>query len=120
VPYSWGGGGPDGPTLGFAQGAGTVGFDCSGLVLFAYAKVGIPLDHYTGSQWDAGRHVPLSQLAPGDLVFFATDVSSPATIHHVGMYVGGGLMIEAPHTGAVVRLASIQRDGLIGAVRIVG
>jgi len=104
VPYSWGGGDATGPTGGFAQGADTVGFDCSGLTLFAWAHAGVALGHYTGSQWTAGRHVAQSDLQPGDLVFFATDTADPATIHHVGLYIGGGDMISAPHTGDVVRV----------------
>jgi cell wall-associated NlpC family hydrolase len=124
VPYSWGGGDEDGPTLGVAgpgkhQKAGlrTVGFDCSGLVTFAWAKAGVHLDSYTGFQWVEGRHVALDRLRPGDLVFFAKDVGDPATIHHVGIYSGNGWMIDAPHTGAVVRYDTVFRPGLIGAVR---
>ena len=121
VPYSWGGGDVNGPTLGFAQGAFTVGFDCSGLTAFAWAHADVQLGHYTGSQWDAGRHVARADLQPGDLVFFATDTADPATIHHVGLYVGGGNMVNAPHTGDVVRVAAISDfDGYIGAVRLVG
>jgi len=77
---------------------------CSGLSLFAWAHAGVALGHYTGSQWTAGRHVAQSDLQPGDLVFFATDTADPATIHHVGLYIGGGDMISAPHTGDVVRV----------------
>lgn len=121
VPYSWGGGDESGPTLGFAQGAFTVGFDCSGLTAFAWAHAGVQLGHYTGSQWDAGRHVAASELLPGDLVFFATDTTNPATIHHVGLYVGAGNMINAPQTGDVVRVAAMSDfGGYIGAVRLVG
>ncbi len=118
VPYAWGGGNANGPTLGFAQGAGTVGFDCSGLTQFAYAHAGIRLDHYTGSQWNEGLRIPsISALLPGDLVFFATDTSNPATIHHVALYIGNGLMIQAPHTGDVVRVSPMWSSGYIGAVR---
>ena len=121
VPYSWGGGDATGPTGGFAQGADTVGFDCSGLTLFAWAHAGVTLGHYTGSQWTAGRHVAQSDLQPGDLVFFATDTADPATIHHVSLYIGGGDMISAPHTGDVVRVASVAGfGGYIGAVRLTG
>jgi cell wall-associated NlpC family hydrolase len=123
VPYSWGGGNADGPTLGTAEnkhntsGAYTVGFDCSGLTLYAWAHAGFTLDHYTGYQWLEGRQVSLDALRAGDLVFFAKDVSDPSTIHHVGIYVGGGRMIDAPHTGAVVRYDDVFVPGLIGAVR---
>jgi cell wall-associated NlpC family hydrolase len=124
VPYSWGGGDEDGPTLGVAgpkkkqtTGLHTVGFDCSGLATYAWAQAGLHLDSYTGYQWVEGRRVALDKLRPGDLVFFAKDITDPATIHHVGIYTGNGWMINAPHTGAVVRYDTIYRDGLIGAVR---
>ncbi len=118
VPYSWGGGDESGPTYGFAQGAGTKGFDCSGLTLFAYAKAGIHLDHYTGSQWNQGRRISSrSDLRPGDLMFFAYDTSDSSTIHHVSIYLGDGKMIEAPYTGEVVRVASADRSDFIGGTR---
>lgn len=123
VPYSWGGGDASGPTLGFAEDNGntagehTVGFDCSGLTLYAWAHAGFTLDHYTGYQWVEGHHIPLDKLRLGDLVFFATDVSDPTTIHHVGIYAGGNWMIDAPHTGAAVRYDHVFVSGLIGAVR---
>lgn len=98
-PYVWGG---EGPTV----------FDCSGLVMWAYKQVGINLPHYTGSQWTAGRHVPRNELQAGDLVFFYSD------LHHVGIYIGGGLMVHAPRTGDVVRVASINNRPYAGAVRI--
>lgn len=118
VPYAWGGGTASGPSRGFAQGAGTIGFDCSGLTLFAYAHAGIRLDHYTGSQWQAGRHVTRAQLAPGDLMFFADDITDASTIHHVAIYLGGDRMIESPHTGDVVRVSSTVRRDFIGGVRL--
>ncbi|WP_232383914.1 C40 family peptidase [Actinomadura violacea] len=120
TPYSWGGGTFGGPSLGVDQGAGTLGFDCSGLTMYAWGKVGVRLDHWTGTQWTSGPHVPLDRLRPGDLVFFATDTSNPDTIHHVGVYIGGGRMVEAPYTGARVRISSIHRTGLIGATRPAG
>jgi cell wall-associated NlpC family hydrolase len=91
-PYHWGGAGPD-------------SFDCSGLTMWAWRKAGVGLPHYTGAQYDATVHIPLSELQPGDLVFFYRDVS------HVGIYVGNGQMIHAPHTGDVVRYASIYSEG---------
>lgn len=118
VPYSWGGGTASGPSLGVAQGAATEGFDCSGLTAFAYARAGVHLDHWTGSQWTAGLHVDRADLQPGDLVFYAYDVTDPATIHHVGLYVGDGQMVEAPHTGGVVQVSSVDRAGYAGAVRV--
>ncbi|MCW2707528.1 MAG: hypothetical protein JWM22_1370 [Frankiales bacterium] len=118
VPYSWGGGDENGPTYGFAQGAGTKGFDCSGLTLFAYAHAGIHLDHYTGSQWGQGMRISSrSALQPGDLMFFAYDTSDPSTIHHVALYIGNGQMIEAPFTGEVVRVTSYDRSDFIGGTR---
>ncbi|WP_165964616.1 NlpC/P60 family protein [Actinomadura sp. KC216] len=117
TPYSWGGGTVDGPSYGVGQGARTIGFDCSGLAIYAWHKAGVRLDHWTGTQWTSGPHVPLDELRPGDLVFFATDTSDPGTIHHVGIYVGKGRMAEAPYTGARVRISSVHRDDLIGATR---
>ena len=118
VPYSWGGGDESGPTYGFAQGAGIRGFDCSGLTLFAYGHAGIHLDHYTGSQYNQGKRISsYGDLQPGDLMFFATDTSNEATIHHVAIYLGGGRMIEAPHTGDVVKVSPARSGDFIGATR---
>lgn len=103
-PYEWGAAGPD-------------TYDCSGLVMWSYAQVGVHVDHWTGDQWNEGAHIPLAALRPGDLLFFATDTTDPNTIHHVGMYVGNGQMIEAPYTGANVRYSNAFRPDLIGAVR---
>jgi cell wall-associated NlpC family hydrolase len=118
IPYSWGGGDKNGPTRGFAQGANTVGFDCSGLTLFIYGKAGIHLDHWTGSQYYQGKRVATrAELQPGDLMFFADDTSNPATIHHVALYIGNDRLIEAPYTGEVVRVASANRSDFIGGTR---
>jgi cell wall-associated NlpC family hydrolase len=103
-PYQWGAAGPN-------------TYDCSGLVLWSYARVGVHLDHWTGDQWNEGAHISRAELRPGDLVFFATNTSDPSTIHHVGMYVGNGEMIDAPFTGADVRYDSAFRSDYIGAVR---
>jgi cell wall-associated NlpC family hydrolase len=103
-PYQWGGAGPN-------------TFDCSGLVMWSYDQVGVHLDHWTGFQWNEGAHVSQSELRPGDLVFFAYDTTDPSTIHHVGMYIGKGEMVEAPHTGANVRISNYSRPDYIGAVR---
>lgn len=115
--YSWGGGTEAGPSFGIAQGAGIRGFDCSGLALYAWARSGVRLSHWTGTQWTAGPHVPTDLLRPGDLVFFASNTNDPDTIHHVGIYIGGGKMVEAPYTGARVRISSIWRGDFIGATR---
>jgi len=94
---------------------GPTRFDCSGLVQWAYRQAGISTTHYTGTLYNDYRHIPESQLKPGDLVFFYRDH------HHVGIYIGNGLMINAPHTGDVVRIASIAGHGYYsGAVRVVG
>jgi cell wall-associated NlpC family hydrolase len=103
-PYQWGAVGPD-------------SYDCSGLVLWAYAQEGVHLDHWTGDQWTEGAHVSRGQLRPGDLVFFAFNTSDPSTIHHVGLYVGNGEMVDAPFTGVDVRYDSMMRPDYIGAVR---
>ena len=103
-PYQWGAAGPD-------------SYDCSGLVMWAYARVGVHRDHWTGYQWNEGARVARSDLRPGDLVFFAYNTSDPNTIHHVGMYIGNGQMVEAPYTGANVRTSSAFRGDYIGAVR---
>lgn len=92
--------------------AGPYAFDCSGLVVWAYQQVGISLPHYTGSLWNSGTHISQSDLEPGDLVFFDADIS------HVGFYIGNGLMLDAPHTGAVVRVEAIWWSQYVGAVRI--
>jgi cell wall-associated NlpC family hydrolase len=120
TPYSWGGGNASGPTLGIAQGAHTVGFDCSGLVTYAWARAGVPLTHYATAQYNAGPHPTRDQLRPGDLVFFAHNPADPKTIHHVGIYIGGGQMVEAPFTGARVRISSAFRPDYAGATRPAG
>jgi peptidoglycan DL-endopeptidase CwlO len=95
--------------------AGPNAFDCSGLVQWAYGQAGVSTAHYTGALWSAYRHVSPSDLQPGDLVFFYADH------HHVGIYIGGGMMINAPHTGDVVKVASVFGHGAYsGAVRVVG
>jgi cell wall-associated NlpC family hydrolase len=88
--------------------------------MMAWAHAGVQLLHWTGYQWIEGPHVPLDQLQRGDLVFYATDTSDPGTIHHVGLYLGNGMMVDAPYTGAFVRIDSIYDPGLIGAVRPAG
>ena len=104
-PYQWGAAGPS-------------TYDCSGLAMVAWAHAGVSILHYTGDQWNEGTHVPLNDMQRGDLVFYATNNSDPATIHHVGIYIGGGQMVDAPYTGVDVRIDSIYQPGEpIGAVR---
>jgi cell wall-associated NlpC family hydrolase len=98
-PYVWGAAGPD-------------SYDCSGLVMWAFAQEGISLPHYTGDQWNSGMHVSRANLEPGDLVFFFADIS------HVGIYIGNGLMVDAPSTGQVVQVQPVFWDSFVGAVRI--
>jgi peptidoglycan DL-endopeptidase CwlO len=103
-PYRWGATGP-------------ASFDCSGLTRFAYTAAGLSLPRTSRQQWSAGRHLDVAGLRPGDLVFWAHDPANPATIHHVGMYVGQGLMVHAPHTGALVRVDAMRPSGYAGATR---
>ncbi len=81
--------------------------------MWAYAHVGISLAHYTGDQWNEGEHISRSQLQPGDLVFFFPDIG------HVGMYVGNGLMVDAPDFGQPVQVQPVFWSAFVGAVRIV-
>jgi cell wall-associated NlpC family hydrolase len=97
-PYIWGAAGP-------------AGYDCSGLTATAWAAVGVTLGHYTGWQWNEGKPVTRAQLRPGDLVFYYDD------LHHMGIYVGGGWMVHAPHTGDYVRMAPIDRGMPIAGYR---
>jgi cell wall-associated NlpC family hydrolase len=99
-PYVWGAAGPD-------------SFDCSGLVMWAYAQIGISLEHFTGDQWNEGEHISRSELEPGDLVFFYPDIG------HVGLYVGNGLMVDAPTFGQDVQVQPVMWNVYVGAVRIV-
>lgn len=107
VPYSWGGGNAAGPSRGIDSGAGTVGFDCSGLMLYGFAGVGIKLDHYTGSQYNAGRKIPTSQMRRGDMIFYGPNASQ-----HVAMYLGDGQMLEAPYTGSHVKVSPVRTSGM--------
>jgi peptidoglycan DL-endopeptidase CwlO len=101
VPYRWGGASPS-------------GFDCSGLVMYVFAQVGVSLPHSSYAQYGMGSPVSRDQLQPGDLVFFDG-------LGHVGIYVGGGSFIHAPHTGDVVRISSLSgwyASSYVGARRI--
>jgi cell wall-associated NlpC family hydrolase len=107
VPYSWGGGNAAGPSNGIDSGSGTVGFDCSGLVLYSFAGVGIRLPHYSGSQYNLGRKIPSSQMRRGDVIFYG-----PGGSQHVTIYLGDGQMLEAPDVGLKVRVAPVRTSGM--------
>jgi cell wall-associated NlpC family hydrolase len=99
VPYQWAGSSPG-------------GFDCSGLVMYAYSKMGVSLPHSSYAMWNDGVSVPKDQLQPGDLVFFNG-------LGHVGIYIGGGEYVHAPHTGTVVQVSSLDSSGdYVGARRV--
>jgi NlpC/P60 family/Putative peptidoglycan binding domain len=100
-PYRWGATGP-------------ASFDCSGLVQTSYKAAGVRLPRVSRQQHGAGRRVPLRAAQAGDLLFYARNTSDRRTIYHVGMYLGSGRMVEAPHRRAPVRIASIWRPGLLG------
>ena len=105
VPYVWGGESP--------KGSASPGFDCSGLTAWSWGQVGVGLPHYSGAQMADSTPVPISDLQPGDLLFYG-----PGGSEHVAMYVGPGTMIEAPYTGASVWITSLRLgDGFVGAGR---
>ncbi len=87
-------------------GAGPASYDCSGLTMMAWRSAGVSMDHYAADQYAFTARVAIANLQPGDLVFYGSD------LHHVGIYVGGGTMIDAPHTGTFVRYDSIYQAGL--------
>jgi cell wall-associated NlpC family hydrolase len=99
VPYQYGGSSPES------------GFDCSGFTMWAWAHAGVSLPHSSAMQYAVLPHVAQSDLQPGDLVFFY----SP--IHHVGIYLGGGQMIDSPHTGTVVQIRPVEWSVYVGAAR---
>ena len=103
-PYVWAADGPN-------------AYDCSGLTMRAWQHAGVLLDPWTGTQWTSGPHVPTDHLRRGDLLLFGKITKDPGTIHHVGIYIGHGKMVEAPFTGANVRVSSIWRPDLVGATR---
>jgi cell wall-associated NlpC family hydrolase len=99
TPYRWGASGPN-------------AFDCSGFTMYVYRQVGVSLPHSSRAQYNSGPKVSRANLQPGDLVFFGR-----SRIHHVGIYVGGGSYIHAPHSGAVVRIDPLNRSDYAGACR---
>ncbi|MEE1813973.1 bifunctional lytic transglycosylase/C40 family peptidase [Streptomyces sp. NPDC004288] len=109
TPYLWGG-------TGTAAQNGR--FDCSGLTQAAYETVGVTLPRVANDQYNAGPHPGRDELLPGDLVFFSDDLTNSRAIRHVGIYVGGGYMIDAPRTGAVIRFDRIDTPDYFGATRV--
>jgi len=124
--YSWGGGGPGGPSVGIRDGGvadsfgdyAKVGFDCSGLTEYAYAQAGIQTGGVTGASWEggqAGPHYAWNDARPGDLIFYG----SPS--HHVALYLGKvgdrQLMVEAPQSGDVVKVSTVRTGELVGVAR---
>ncbi|MCI3271996.1 C40 family peptidase [Streptomyces cylindrosporus] len=109
TPYLWGGNG---------TAADNGRFDCSGLTKAAYESVGVTLPRVANDQYNAGPHPKRDELLPGDLVFFSDDLTDSRAIRHVGIYVGGGYMIDAPRTGAVIRFDPIDTPDYFGATRV--
>jgi cell wall-associated NlpC family hydrolase len=107
VPYSWGGGLPNGPSAGVDDDAGKIGFDCSGLTRYAFAGVGVLIPKYSGDQYNTGRKVPVSQAKRGDLLFWG-----PGGSQHVALYLGGGQMLEASGSASKVTVSPVRRGGL--------
>lgn len=111
LPYAWGGGNFHGPTKGIRDGGvadahgdyNKVGFDCSGLMMYAFYGVGIELQHYSGYQYTAGKQVPSSEAKRGDMLFWPG---------HVALYLGDGKMIEAPQSGDVVKISDVRWGGM--------
>jgi cell wall-associated NlpC family hydrolase len=99
-PYAWGATGPG-------------AFDCSGLALRAWQAAGVALPRVAADQYGAGEHLPENAAQAGDLIFFATDPGDPSTIVHVGIALGDGRMVDAPHAGALVRVEQVWNDGLV-------
>ena len=112
VPYSWGGGSNSGPTVGRGSGSKTVGFDCSSFVKFVMAKLGVILPRTSQEQQKCGTQIDPKDAQPGDLLFW----ERPAT--HVAIYVGNGLMIQAPRTGDVVKKSAVNLKTVTSCSRV--
>ncbi|MBR8744303.1 C40 family peptidase [Nocardiopsis sp. MG754419] len=106
VPYVWGGTTPN------------VGFDCSGLLQWAFREAGVSIPRVTHDQWNAGSRVEWDDLERGDLLFWRSDPTAPDYISHVAIYLGDGEMLEAPRTGLDVRVTPVRTDNYAGAVRV--
>ncbi len=123
IPYSWGGGGAHGPGLGVRDGGiadehgdfEKIGFDCSGLMVYSFAGAGVRLPRYSGHMLHAGPRVPVAAAQRGDLLFWGDGGRD-----HVALYLGDGMVLEAPYSGGHVRIASLDREGLLPfAVRMI-
>jgi peptidoglycan DL-endopeptidase RipB len=107
VPYSWGGGSLDGPSKGVGDGANINGFDCSGLMRYGFAGVGVLIPRFSGDQYNAGRHIPPSEARRGDLIFYG-----PGGSQHVTMYLGNGQMLEASGSASKVTVSAVRKPGM--------
>ncbi|WP_433435698.1 C40 family peptidase [Nonomuraea sp. CA-141351] len=116
VPYSWGGGGVQGPGFGIGKGAKTWGFDCSGLAEYAWARAGVRIGSTTQEQWRSGIRISKEEVEPGDLVFYDND-SEKRGPEHVGLVVDATRMVHSPYTEESVRVDPLDRRTFLGAVR---
>ena len=107
VPYSWGGGKPNGPSLGVDSGADTVGYDCSGFTQFAFAGVGVLIPKFSGDQYNTGRKIPPSQAKRGDLIFYG-----PGGTQHVAIYLGNGQVLESASSYGQVGVHPLRTAGM--------
>jgi cell wall-associated NlpC family hydrolase len=107
VPYSWGGGTPNGPSEGVEYDAGKIGYDCSGFTRFAFAGVGVLIPKYSGDQYNTGRKIPQSRAKRGDLLFWG-----PGGSQHVAIFLGGGKMLEASGSAGKVTVSPLRTAGL--------
>jgi cell wall-associated NlpC family hydrolase len=107
VPYSWGGGSLQGPSKGIDDGANINGFDCSGLMRYGFAGVGVLIPRFSGDQYNAGRHIPPNEARRGDLIFYG-----PGGGQHVTMYLGNGQMLEASGSASKVTVSPVRKSGM--------
>jgi cell wall-associated NlpC family hydrolase len=117
TPYAWGGGGTRGPGPGMDPDEGVIGFDCSGLTQYAYAQAGIAIPRNSRAQYASLPKVSSDDLQAGDLVFWGSGGSDPASIVHVAIYLGGGRVVQAPESGDVVKVSNMWWRNYVGAVR---
>lgn len=123
VRYSWGGGNTKGPTKGIRDGGAgdengdykNEGFDCSGLMLYAFAGIGIDLPRYSGNQAKAGEQVPTDQMRRGDMLSWSRN----GRTYHIAIYLGDGQMLEAPYSGSEVKISPVRYKNLSAVTRMV-